>query len=339
MKLSTCLHQFFGHYLPRIKGVSAQTLKTYRDTFTLFLPFAANFCGIKTASLSLDHLNSELILSFLESLERDRKNSPGTRNQRLAALKSLAKMIRFSLPDRRDLAEMILHLPQKRMPKPLMGFLYPEEISKVFQSVNLKQDQGFRDYCLLHLLFDSGARASEIAGLRLDYFDPEKRTLAILGKGKRYRQVELWPKTTELLKTYIRTYRPTPKLLYREVLFINQRGETLTRHGLYRLCQKYLRLALPPKRLKNLNPVHSFRHSCAVNMLVSGYALSDIRNRLGHENLESTTVYLHLDLSRKKEVQKHFIAYTQSLLTQDPQIDELIDWENRKEILTWLDSL
>ncbi len=85
--------------------------------------------------------------------------------------------------------------------------------------------------------------------------------------------------------------------------------------------------------------MHSFRHSCAVNMLVSGYALSDIRNRLGHENLVSTTVYLHLDLSRKKEVQKHFIAYTQSLLIQDPQIDELIDWENRKEILTWLDSL
>ncbi|MGA7878913.1 MAG: tyrosine-type recombinase/integrase, partial [Desulfoferrobacter sp.] len=219
------------------------------------------------------------------------------------------------------------------------GFLNPEEIFSVFRTVDLKQDQGFRDFCLLHLLYDSGARASEIVELKLGYFDPEKRTLAILGKGKRYRQVGLWPKTAQLLKTYIKTYRPTPRLLHRDSLFINQRGEALTRHGIYRICQKYLKRALSPKQLNHLNPVHCFRHSCAVNMLVSGYAVSDIRNRLGHENLQSTTVYLHLDLSRKKEIQKQFIAFTQSFLSQDPQIEELIDWENKDQILGWLDSL
>jgi integrase/recombinase XerD len=336
MKLATCLHQFFGHYLPRIKGVSANTLEAYRQTFTLFLPFAARYCGIKVDSLMVDHLSTELILDFLDELQKQRGNCSRTRNQRLAALKTLAKMIRFISPEHKNLAERILHIPQKSMTKPLMGFLNPQEIFSVFRAVDLKQNQGFRDFFLLHLLYDSGARASEIAELKIDYLDPEKRTLAILGKGKRYRQIELWPKTAQLLKTYIETYRPKPRLLYRDSLFINQRGETLTRHGLYRICQKYLQRALSPKQLKHLNPV---RHSCAVNMLVSGYAVSDIRNRLGHENLESTTTYLHLDLSRKKDIQKQFIAFTQSFLSEDPQIEELIDWENKDQILSWLDSL
>ena len=339
MKLATCLHQFFGHYLPRIKGVSPNTLETYRQTFTLFLPFAAKFYGIKVESLLIDHLSADLILDFLDALQKQRDNSPRTRNQRLAALKSLAKMIRFISPEHKQLAERILHIPQKRVVKPLMGFLNPEEIFTVFRAVDLKQNQGFRDFCLLHLLYDSGARASEIAGLKLDYFDPEKRNLAILGKGKRYRQIELWPKTAQLLKTYIETYRSKPRLLHRDSVFINQRGEALTRHGIYRICQKYLKRALSPKQLNHLNPVHCFRHSCAVNMLVSGYAVSDIRNRLGHENLQSTTTYLHLDLSRKKEIQKQFIAFTQSFLSQDPQIEELIEWENKNQILGWLDSL
>jgi integrase/recombinase XerD len=339
MKLATCLHQFFGHYLTRIKGVSAHTLEAYRQTFTLFLPFAAKYCGIKVESLLIDHLSAELILDFLDELQKQRGNCSRTRNQRLAALKSFAKMIRFISPEHKPLADRILHIPQKRMTKPLMGFLNPEEIFNVFRTVNLKQDQGFRDFSVLHLLYDSGARASEIAELKLNYFDPDKRTLAILGKGKRYRQIELWPKTAQLLTTYLKTYRPKPRILHRDSLFINQRGEALTRHGIYRICQKYLKRALSPKQLKHLNPVHCFRHSCAVNMLVSGYAVSDIRNRLGHENLQSTTVYLHLDLSRKKEIQKQFIAFTQSFLSQDPQIEELIDWENKDQILDWLDSL
>ncbi|MEA1970212.1 MAG: tyrosine-type recombinase/integrase, partial [Thermodesulfobacteriota bacterium] len=87
------------------------------------------------------------------------------------------------------------------------------------------------------------------------------------------------------------------------------------------------------------SPAHSLRHSCAVRMLSFGDSISDIKNRLGHEDMQSTTAYLHLDLSRRKEIQKQFIEYAQSVLAQDPKIDELIDWENREDILAWLDSL
>ncbi len=339
MKLSTCIHQFFDQYLPRIKGSSEHTIKAYRDTFKLFLPFAANYHHMKIDSLCLDHLSFELILDFLNYLESQQNSSVQTRNHRLAVLKSLAKMIRFMHPGKREIAERILAIPQKRAQRKLIGFLYPEEMLKVFESVDLKKNQGLRDYCLLHLLHDSGARASEIATLNLDYFDYQNKTLAILGKGNRYRLIKLCPKTADLIKLYISKYRKTPKPLHRHRLFINQRGEEFTRHGIYRLCKKYLFKTLPPKRLKDINPAHSFRHSCAVNMLASGSSISEIKNHLGHENAQSTMIYLHMDLSRKREVQKKFIEYTQSVLTHDPKIEELIDWENKEETLKWLDSL
>ena len=339
MKLKPCVFQFFHQYLSHIKGSSEQTIKAYRDAFTLFLPFAANYYDIKIDSLRVEHLSSDLILSFLNYLESDRNNDTKTRNHRLAVIKSFAKMMRFMHPDKRNIADAIIHIPQKRSQRKLIGFLYPHEILKVFETVNLNNAQGVRDYTILHLLDDSGARASEIATLNIDYFDPQNRTLSILGKGNRYRQIKLKQKTVQLIKLYIAKYRTPPKPLYQHRLFINQRGEEFTRHGIYRICKKYLSKALSPKRLQFINPAHSFRHSCAIAMLCRGKSLSDIKNRLGHDNIQSSMIYLKLDLTHRKQVQKRFIEYTRSHLTEDPKINELIDWENRKDILEWLDNL
>jgi integrase/recombinase XerD len=339
MKLSPCIHQFFDQYLPHIKGVSHHTVKAYRDAFRVFLPFAAKFYNIKIRSLRVEHLSSELIISFLVDLQRERKNLVKTRNQRLAALKSFAKMLRFKYPEQLEVADTILNIPQKRAQKPLIGFLYQDEILKVFQAVDLKRKEGFRDYALLHLLYDSGARASELATLNLDYFDPQKMTLAILGKGNQFRLIKLEPKPCHLIQLYIRKYRISPQPPYQDRLFINQRGEELTRHGIYRICRKYLEKALPPKRLNNINPVHSFRHSRAVDMLHNGYPITDIKNHLGHDNIQSTAIYLHLDLNRRRHIQKRFIRHMQSVLTDDSKIEELLRWDNEGDLMAWLDSL
>jgi site-specific recombinase XerD len=272
-------------------------------------------------------------------LEKQRQNSAKTRNSRLAALKSLAKMIRFMHPEQRQLADKICSIPQKRCQRQLIGFLYPHEIDLILQAVDLKNALGLRDYCLLQLLYDSGARATEIATLNLDYFNAHNKTLAILGKGNRFRQIELETKTVRLLNIYIAKYRLKAKPAYQHRLFINQCGRQLTRHGIYRLCKKYLQIALPPKRLKDINPVHSFRHSCAVNMIAEGRSVSDIRNKLGHEDIQSTMVYLQLDLAKRKKIQQQFIQHVQSNVTQNPEIDELIDWQNKDDIMAWLDDL
>lgn len=339
MKLSPLIHQFFDQYLPHIKGVSPHTVKTYRDAFKIFLPFAADYHRIKIKSLRIEHISSELILAFLNGLEKERKNIPRTRNHRLAALKSFARMMLFMYPENKKLANRIRHIPQKRTQKPLIGFLYSDEILQVFKAVDLRNKEGLRDYTLLHLLYDSGARASEIATLNLDYFNPLQKTLAILGKGDRFRIVNLKPKTSQLLQLYIKQHRPKPKPSYQQRLFLNQRREQLTRHGIYLICKKYLSKALPTKRLRTIHPVHSFRHSRALDLLYQGEAITDIKNRLGHQNIQSTTIYLQLDLNRRRQIQKQFIRYMDSVLSADPKIEELLQWEGDEDIMAWLDKL
>jgi site-specific recombinase XerD len=248
-------------------------------------------------------------------------------------------MIRFMVPEKRRLSGMILSIPQKRSQRPLIGFLYPDEILKVYQAVDLSKSEGLRDYALLNLLYDSGARASEVATLNLAYFDPQHQTLAVLGKANRFRQMQLWPKTAELLSTYIADYRKKPNPLFRQRLFINQRGGGFTRHGINRICKKYLQRVLDPKRLADINPAHSFRHACAVRMLCAKEPVSDIKNRLGHENIQSTMTYLQMDLTHKRSIQEQFMRYSQSLLNPDPRLEALIDWENRQDTLAWLDTL
>ncbi|MDA3918066.1 MAG: tyrosine-type recombinase/integrase [Deltaproteobacteria bacterium] len=339
MNLNTLIHQFFDQYLPRIKGSSRQTIRAYRDTYRLLVPFAAKYHGIKIRSLKIGHLSNDMILDFLDYLEKKRLNKAVTRNHRLAGIKSMAKMIRFMHPERSALAQRILSIPQKRSQKQLIGFLYPDEVLNVFEAVDLKTYYGFRDYTILNLLYDSGARASEMAGLTNDFFDPENNTLAILGKGNQYRQIELLPKTVQLVKAYVTKYRKKPNPLYQRYLFVNQRGTSFTRHGINRICKKYLRYALSSKRLRDINPAHSFRHSCAVRMLLAGKPLSEIKNRLGHENIQSTMTYLHMELTHKRDVQKKFIEYSAKIIKQDPKIEDLIDWENKQETLAWLDTL
>ena len=339
MKLSPILHEFFNRYLPYIRGTSLHTIKAYRDAFKLFLPFAAEHHHVKIASLTIDHLSTELVLAYLDDLEQHRNNIAKTRNHRLAALKSFAKMMRFMYPEHRQIADRITNIPQKRTQKAIVGFLYEEEILSIFQAVDLNKKEGFRDYTLLHLLYDSGARASEIAILKLDYFNPQEKTLAILGKGNRYRIISLELKTVQLLQLYIRKYRVTPNPPYQDRLFINQRGQELTRHGIYRICRKYLEKALSKKRLKTINPVHSFRHSCAVHMLYRGDSVTDIKNHLGHENVQSSTVYLHLDLKRRRQIQDRFLKHMKSVLTDDQKIDDLLQSEDKTDIMDWLDSL
>ena len=163
--------------------------------------------------------------------------------------------------------------------------------------------------------------------------------MVILGKGNRPRLVGLEPRTVQLVQVYINSYRIDPKPSYQHRLFINQRREQLTRHGIYRICRKYLSMALPSKRLKTISPVHSFRHSRAMDWLHRGEPITEIKNRLGHDNLQSTMVYLQLDLNHRRLIQKEFVDYMKSDLTIDHRIDELLDGQDMQDMMDWLDSL
>jgi site-specific recombinase XerD len=339
IKLTECIHEFFTTWLKKVKGASPQTNNSYKTAFSIFLPFAGNYLNKTITSLKLDDLKTDLVLSFLEYLETNRKNSVKTRNLRLSAIKSMARMICLYYPEYKDVANSILRIPQKRAAKPLVGFLTQDELLDVFNSVDLQRKDGFRDYVILHLLYDTGARAQELADIKMDDIDSRNATVAILGKGQRYRLVQVWKKSIQLVERYIKNYRRSPELEYQEYLFINQRGQKLSRHGIYNICKKYIRKALPEKRLKHLNFAHSFRHSCAVHMLMMNKSVTDIQNHLGHESINSTIIYLKLDQSKRKEVQKNYMDYMQTAIEEDEKINNLIEWENDQEVLEWLDSL
>jgi site-specific recombinase XerD len=339
MRLLPIVGRFFSSWLSGIKGASPNTSKTYREAFSLLLPFVARRAKVEPRSLTVEHLSRDAVLDFLHFLEKERGVSARTRNCRLAAIKSFAAMLRLMHPEKRPIADAILDIPQKRETKKPIGWLYPDEVAAILKDVDLKRPLGFRDWCMLRLLYDSGARASEIANLNLDSFDPRDKTLSIMGKGARFRQIEIEDRTAEALEVYVQRHRKAPAPTSPLRLFVSLRGAGLTRHGIYRVCDKYLKRTLSAKRLADLNPVHSFRHGCAVRMLASGRSIVEIKNRLGHQNVESTMVYLNLDVSALRRVQKRFEHYAEPIFAGNAQIEEMIDWENRQEVVAWLDSL
>jgi integrase/recombinase XerD len=339
LKLNQCIALFLTRYLSDIRGADPDTVRCYKDAFRVFAPFAARRLSKKSALIDVGDLAPDLIIDFLVHLETGLGNSIRTRNLRLSAIRSMARMIRLMVPEDRDIADRILDIPYKRTPKPLFGYLTHDEILKVFASVNLKRKEGFRDYAMLHLLFDSGARAHEIAQMKVEHFEAAEMRIGILGKGGRFRIVQLWPRTTDLIRLYIGHHRETPATGYRDRLFINQRREGFTRHGIYRICDKHLKKVLPESRLKNLHSAHCFRHSCAIHMLMEGKPVSDIKTHLGHEDISSTMIYLRLDLSKRREIQKRFIEYTKKVIKKDQELDEFFKGEDMEEILEWLDGL
>ena len=339
MKLHHCIALFLTKYLPDIRGADPDTVHCYKASFRVLVPFAARYLSKKSAHIEVSDLTSDLIIDFLVHLETHLGNGAKTRNLRLSAIRSMARMIRLMVPEDKETADRILNIPYKKTPKPLFGYITHDEFLKVAGSVDLKRKEGFRDYTILHLLFDSGARAHEIAQMEVAHFDPKEMRIGILGKGCRFRIVQLWPRTTDLIGHYLEHHRETPVVTFRERLFINQRRKGFTRHGIYRICDKYLKKVLPENRLKNLHSAHCFRHSCAIHMLMDGKPISDIKTHLGHEDISSTMIYLRLDLSKRREIQNRFIEYTKKIVKKDRQLDELFKDENMEEILEWLDGL
>jgi site-specific recombinase XerD len=175
--------------------------------------------------------------------------------------------------------------------------------------------------------------------MQTEHFDLREMRIGILGKGSRFRIVQLHPRTADLIRHYLAHHRETPLPAFRDRLFINQRRRGFTRHGIYRICDKYLKKVLPESRLKNLHSAHCFRHSCAIHMLMEGKPVTDIKTHLGHEDISSTMIYLRLDLSRRREIQQRFIDHMQKIVKKDRQLDELFQGEDMEEILEWLDGL
>jgi integrase/recombinase XerD len=298
--IGSLLQNFFLEFLVNQRNLSTQTLASYRDTFRLLLQFVRDRKKIEPSAVCICDLNVELVLSFLEYLERDRHNSIRSRNQRLAAIRAFFRMVALRDPESIGQASQILAIPLKRADRRVIKALSREEVEAIISAPDLSQWNGRRDHALLLTLYNTGARVSELISLRCRQVHFGTSTyLQLHGKGRKERTVPLWPKTARVLRGWFQDIDD----LGNSLIFPSVRGRPLTRNGVNYILQQAVSAVSdkqPSLRDKKISP-HSMRHSTAMHLLQSGVDISMIALWLGHESTDTTHVYLEADLNMKEQ--------------------------------------
>lgn len=297
---SVLLQDFFLRHLMVEKGASSRTVEAYRDAFRLLLQYAEKQMKKPPLALELADLGPALLLGFLDSLEKERGNSVRTRNARLAALKSFLRYAAsrdvMSLPD----LQPSFAIPIKRCDKPLLGFLSRDELEAVLSACNRGTWSGERDYVLLSVAYNTGARVSELVGLRVEDVELGRGTwVRILGKGRKHRQVPLWKGTAALVRSWLeREPRGAG-----DPVFPNRWGRAMTRSAVEKRMRRAVKAASktqPSLVGRRISP-HTLRHTTAMHMLQSGVDVTTLALWLGHANPATTHAYVEADLAMKEK--------------------------------------
>jgi integrase/recombinase XerD len=292
------LQRFFTHLRTEHPG-SPHTISAYRDTFRLLLRFMANHCSTSIDQISWEAFSPDTILAFLQHLEDKRLNSARTRNARLAAIRAFVRfLLGYMSPDFAGDAQRILAIPCKRSDRPVLGFLSLNEVEFLLAAIDVSTWTGQRDYLLFSLLYNTGARISEV--LQLTSANIHHRVVSLHGKGRKERSVPLWFQTHRQIQKWCRENKITSN----QPIFGNRAGKPLSRRSVARRFALTLRKAqkrCPALRRPNLSP-HSIRHTTAMHLLQSGVPLEVIALWLGHEQVATTHGYLEADLTMKNQI-------------------------------------
>ena len=297
---ASLVQQFFSEYLVAQRALSPCTVASYRDAMMLFLDFAHKRLGKAPTELNLADIEPELILAFLDHLEQERHNSVRSRNLRLTALRAFLKFA-----ERRDVSsfyviEQALGVPMKRFEHPMVGFLSREEMLAVIgQPGNTWTTQ--RDHLLLIMLYNTGARVSEIIGVQVrDVVMDGSPCVHLRGKGRKQRSTPLWKSTVKEIRSWLRR---NPILAADSALLPNRKGQAMSRFNVtQRLDIAVVRATEMHSSLskRRISP-HTVRHTTAMHLLQSGVAISVIALWLGHENMATTHRYVEADLAMKEK--------------------------------------
>ena len=224
---------FFVNYLQSTRGASAHTVRAYRDALKLFFLFLAGQKRKQIADLSLDDIQAETVLSFLDHIESRRSNAAVTRNCRLAAIRSFVQHLLRCDVARAGQYGRVLSIRTKRAVHRTVAYLEPEEARAVIAAVDTSSSRGQRDHALLLLLYNTGARVSEALALRPGDIRLERpRQVRFMGKGRKERICPLWSETASALRRIIRGEDGN------DTLFRSHRGTPLTRDGVAYLLRK-----------------------------------------------------------------------------------------------------
>jgi site-specific recombinase XerD len=300
--LATLLSSFFLRYLAAERGVSPHTTASYRDAMKLLLRFSAIRCKRSVDQLVIQDLNAPVVLDFLAHLETSRANTVRTRNARLAAVQTFFRYVAGQEPSLAALCSPVLAIPAKKALRPVLGYLSEQELAHLLAQVDRTARQGERDYVLLSVLYDTGARIQELLDLKPSdfHFEPPP-FVRIRGKGRRERLCPLPPQSAQLVRKFLVTN--VRRLDEQEPLLQNGRGRRLGRHGARYILLKYLHRAassLPSLGRAAISP-HTLRHTKAMHLLQSGVRLVMVKDFLGHVDMKSTEVYVQADLEMKRK--------------------------------------
>ncbi len=328
--LANYMKRFFSHYLPVQKGLSVNTMQSYRDAIKLLLCYAADTLGRPVDRLAVQDITEKVVISFLDYVEQERRCSAKTRNARLAAIRSLFAFIAREEPALLQQCQKIRVIPLKRTQYKTVDYLEEKEMLAMLDAVDIDSRTGIRDRALLLLLYNTGARVSEIvelkiSDLRLDGADQ----VHFLGKGKKHRSCPLWPETVTALQAYLE--QRSPKEPGIEYLFLNANGAPITRFGIRYVTSKYGVAAqdqCPSIKTKTVTP-HTIRHTTAMHLLRSGNDINMVSYWLGHADINTTHIYLEIDMEMKRRMLERAGA---------PAIKKKEFW-HKPDILQWLNNL
>lgn len=332
--LGASLRGFFCDYLPHLRGMSSHTVLSYRDSIKLLLQFLAKEKNASISDLDIKNIGADEIITFLDNLEKNRHNGISTRNVRLSAIHSFFRYLAGTHPEHIDRSQRILSIPFKRTHTRIIEYLEFEEIMTVLQAVDRSKPDGRRNYILLALMFNTGARVQEIVDLKANDLQLSRPfSICIHGKGRKERICPIWEQTAMLLHEY--TEERGIDIRQPVTVFINHLGTPLTRFGVRYILAKYLRNAAvvqPSLGKKRLHP-HCMRHSTAVHLLKSGVDLSTIGHWLGHVSVNTTNRYVSIDLEMKRK------AIAKAKPPEYKTCPAEATWKRDPNIIEWLDSL
>ena len=297
---ASLVQQFFTEYLVSQRALSPRTVACYRDALMLFLDFASQRLGRAPTAMRLTDLRPDLILAFLDHLEHNRHNAIRSRNLRLTALRAFLKFA-----GRRDVTslhvvEQAMAVPMKRFEQPMLGYLTRQEMEAVLgQPGTLWSSQ--RDHLLLIMLYNTGARVSEIIGVRVvDVILEGAACVHLHGKGRKLRSIPLWDTTVVEVRAWLRR---NPALRGEAALLPNRHGLAMSRSNVaQRLHLAVARAAEnEPGILKKAVSPHTLRHTTAMHLLQSGVPFNVIAVWLGHESMNTTHRYIEANLAMKQK--------------------------------------
>ncbi|MBK5204133.1 MAG: site-specific integrase [Polaromonas sp.] len=294
------VQQFFTEYLVAQRAVRPRTVACYRDALMLFLDFASGKLGKAPTAMRLADIQPDLILAFLDHLEHGRKNSVRSRNLRLTALRAFLKFA-----GRRDVTslhdvERALAVPMKRFERPMLGFLSRTEMVAVLGQPGPSWSSQ-RDHLLLAMLYNTGARVSEIIGVRVvDVVLDGGACVHLHGKGRKLRSIPLWAATVVEIRAWLRL---NPTLRGEAALLPNRDGQAMSRSNVAQRLDIAVKRASAeqPNLLKKRVSPHTLRHTSAMHLLQSGVPFNVIALWLGHESTTTTHRYVEADLAMKEK--------------------------------------